>query len=386
MFITKELDGKKFHAIDPAKKNQVIFIALLATFTILPMFCYFYYSVAINRPAQNSEEKVFEIKSGDSTLLISEELYKENLINSKILFNIYVLANKLQSNLQAGIYKIPAGTSLKNLTLLLQLGKRDEDITFIEGWRAEEIARKAEQVFPRIDYEEMTKAANEQQGYLFPDTYTFNKDVEVQKVISTMRANFDSKTAVILSPENLQKIGLTKTEAVIIASMLEREITNSEDRPIVAGILIKRYKNGELVGADATTQYAVSPYRLCAAGYPIGCFSDDRLQLCDFTKETIDSITSCLGSFGKSTSTDYKDFNWWPANLTPEEISFSSLFNTRKVVGIPPSPISNPGLASISAVVESKKSEYNYYLTDSEGITHYAKTLAEHNLNIAKYL
>lgn len=386
MFITKEIDGKKFHAIDPTKKKLLVLSSLVVSLIVFPLVSYSYYLVAINRPAQDSMETVFEIKKGDSPLLISEELYKENLINSKVLFNAYVVVNGLSGSLQAGVYKISEGTSLKDLVTLLQSGKRDESVTFLEGWRAEELARKAEEIFPRIDYEEFTTAAKNEQGYLFPDTYTFNKDVEVNGIIQAMRENFSKKTADILSPENLQKVALTKEEVVILASILEREVFNADDRPMVADILIKRYKNGELVGADATTQYAIAPYRLCASGVSIGCFSEDPVQLCRLTPTALESIETCLSTSGKNSGDDYKAFNWWPADLRFEEVQFNNPTNTRKVVGLPPSPISNPGKASIKAILERSNTDYYYYLTDSKGVTHYAKTLSEHNANISKYL
>jgi len=77
---------------------------------------------------------------------------------------------------------------------------------------------------------------------------------------------------------------------------------------------------------------------------------------------------------------------WWPKLLTTEDLASDSPYNTRKVAGLPPTPICNPGLQAIKAVINPTESKFYYYLTDSEGITHYAVTLDEHNRNIGKYL
>jgi UPF0755 protein len=77
--------------------------------------------------------------------------------------------------------------------------------------------------------------------------------------------------------------------------------------------------------------------------------------------------------------------NWWPI-LTLEDLKTASAFNTYKNAGVPPSPISNPGISSLKAMFNPEKSEYLYYIHDPTGQIHYAKTLSEHNANIAKYL
>ena len=128
---------------------------------------------------------------------------------------------------------------------------------------------------------------------------------------------------------------MSENEVIILASILEREEPDVNERPIVAGILIGRYLAGELLGADATTQYV----------------------------------------FGTN-----KDF--WPKNLTQEQLDNANPFNTRKVVGLPPQAISNPGFNAISSVINYKESPYNYYMHDKKGVVHYAKTLDEHNQNI----
>ena len=142
--------------------------------------------------------------------------------------------------------------------------------------------------------------------------------------------------------EDAKKTGLTWNEVITLASIVEREGRSDEDRPVIAGILLKRLKADWPLQADATLQYVL--------GYQ---------------------------AFEKS---------WWKKSLTATDKTVQSPYNTYRNPGLPPAPISNPGLASIKAVVYSKESDYWFYLHDNDGRIHYARTLEDHNSNIAAYL
>lgn len=355
------LDPQKFHIISEPLKKKLIIAGTLLVLIVLPIFIYFYYNLAINRSSQLDTEVSFEIKSGEGVAEIAKNLYQKNAVNSEFLFSLYVFLNRLDTNIQAGMYTLRAGTSLTALVEQFKHGVNDTKITFIEGWRVEEFARVANKQFAKIDYAEFVNKASQYEGYLFPDTYYFETDVREDGMIAKLRENFDEKTKELLTPVNLQRSGLTKEQVVTLASIVEREVSNDEDRAIVAGILLARFKEGMALGADATTQYAVAPSILC------GKDATDT-GICATPLEEINN------------------FNWWPKNLTQENLDINSPFNTRKVVGLPPHPISNPSLSAINAVVNFKETSFVYYLTDKLGITHYAKTLDEHNANIVKYL
>ena len=341
----EELDPKKFHVLDSKTKWKYIFITLVVSLFVLPFAFYKYYVLAINRPSQSGKEITFEIKRGDGVSEISDSLYEKGSINSSVLFKAYLIVNKLHTNVQAGVYKIPAGSNVIQISSMFQKGTNDIKVTFLEGWRVEEFAREAGKRFEKIDYEKFVSLARNDEGYLFPDTYFFNVDVSEESLLNALKANFISKTKDILTDLALTKADLTKGETIILASIVEREVSKEDDRPIVAGILISRYKNGIKLDADATVQYSVA-----------------RI---------------------KENSTT---FNWWALNLSNNDLLSDSPYNTRKNIGLPPAPISNPGLSVIKSVLNYKTSLYNYYLTDKKGVTHFAKTLEEHNDNVRKYL
>jgi len=142
--------------------------------------------------------------------------------------------------------------------------------------------------------------------------------------------------------EKIKQKGFTLDEVLSIASLVEREAKFPKDRPLVASVILNRLKEGMKLDIDATIQYAL--------GY------------------------------------QPNDKSWWKKELTIEDLEINSSYNTYKNAGLPPSPIANPGLLAIIAVIDAPKTEYFYYISDKQGKNHFAKTIEEHNINISKYL
>lgn len=211
-------------------------------------------------------------------------------------------------------------------------------VTLIEGWRVEEMAARLNKELG-IKNEEFIKAAKE--GYMFPDTYFFKPDANAEEITQILRNNFEKKYDEELQAK-VKKLGLTTEEGVILASIVEREARSDDARRMVASILLKRFNIGMGLNTDATIQYAL--------GYQ---------------------------SAEKS---------WWKRHLTKTDLRIDSIYNTYIHAGLPPTPIANPSLSSLTAVANANpKTPYLYYYHDSKGISHYGRTLDEHNENIANY-
>lgn len=355
--MTEELDPTKYHVLTPQKKRIVTLSLIFLFLVIIPALFFVYYKIAVWRPSQSGKEVTLEIGSGDSVFEVADTLATKEAINSEFLFILYVFLNRGETNIQAGTYKIAAGTPLVKVIEQLQHGTNDVTLTFLEGWRREEFARLASKQLEKVDYKDFLDLTIDLEGYLFPDTYFVNKDIQEEDLVNLLSKTFDEKTSTLLTPENLNKIGMSKEKVIIFASMVEREVSSETDRPLVAGILIKRWRDGMKLDVDATTQYVIVLKRLCKTeGYCIPTL-DEFMQL-----------------------------EWWPKDLTKEELAFDSPYNTRLKVGLPPTPISSFSLAALNAVINYQDTPYYFYLTDKAGVTYYAKTLAEHNANIAQYL
>lgn len=335
----------------------MIFAGLFFVFIILPFLFRVYYRFAINRPSQSGREVNIEITSGSSVAEIAKQLQVAGAINSDFLFNFYVYTGKLGGKIQAGTYTVPAGSNLKQVVEIIQHGTNDVRMTFVEGWRIEEYARYATSQLNNIDFRDFIGLAKDKEGFLFPDTYFVNKDIQEKELVEILSDNFTEKTQNLLLEDNLQRAGLTKEQTIIFASMVEKEVHTEEDRPVVAGILLKRWREGMMLDVDATAQYAASLVDVCG------------------------KLEYCLPNYDET-----KNFDWWPNILTQDDIELDSPYNTRKNLGLPPAPISNPGLDAIEAVLSARETPYYFYLTDKEGVTHYASTLEQHNINVSRYL
>ena len=306
------------------------------------------YDNAITKPnSENSEKILFEVKSGESVDNILRNLIEKDLLKEKYFYytKIFLKINNLAPKLQAGVYEIPMDLNIIQLIDTLQDGKnQDIWVTIPEGLRKDEIAtilereltKNSKNNFSKTEFLNLTtdstfiasldlvEGVNDLEGFLYPDKYAFPIDTNARSVIEKMISNFKTRTG-----------GKYTYQDIIFASIVEREGYNSSDKPIIAGIIIKRLAEGWLLQTDATLLYPV------------------------------------------------KD---WKHVITQKDKDDNNPYNTYKNVGLPPTPICNPGLESIKAVQNPTKTEYYYYIHDNDGNPHYGRTLDEHNKNVQKYL
>ena len=296
---------------------------------------------ATGASSMDSSKSRFLITKGMTAGEIAVELENAGLVKSELVFRIYVQVTGVSKSIPSGEYDIPKNLRLSEVVNVLLAGPSEVWVTIAEGLRREEIAEKVVSALNISTAESATFRAKflehsaDLEGFLFPDTYLFPKDVDAQKVIQKLVDVFN------------QKAGETTIKQVILASLIERETKGNQEKPIVAGIILKRLTAGWPLQIDAAVQYAVAADRCLPS--PVDCS------------------------------------NWWPV-VTKTDLEVDSPYNTYKYQGLPPTPISNPGLASIKAAKAPEESMYWYYIHDDTGQIHYAATLEEHNSNIRKYL
>lgn len=281
---------------------------------------------------------IFVVARGDGAKTIAANLSQQNLIRSPTGFFLLVKLLGIERELQAGDFRLTRAMDAKTIGEELTHGILDLWVTILEGWRSEEVAAK---IARDLDIPEQEFLKYTREGYMFPDTYLIPRDATAAAIAKMFTENFDKKVTPQMR-EDAKKTGLTLDEVLVLASIVEREGRTVQDRPVIAGILLKRLKADWPLQADATLQYAL--------GYQ---------------------------SMEKT---------WWKKLLFEEDKKIRSPFNTYLTPGLPPRPISNPGLESIRAVIYSTNSDYWYYLHDPAGAVHYAKTVDEHNANVAGYL
>ena len=284
----------------------------------------------------STKSQIFVVSKGQGIREISKNLKDQGLIKDPIVF--FLLTKKLgvDKNIEAGDYRISPSMSADEIATDLTHGTLDIWVTIPEGDRADEIADILKANIP--SYQESWRAQLEKnEGYLFPDTYLIPRDATVDLIITTMKNNFDQKYATLGAPKN----GMSQAEIVTIASLVEREAKTDKDRPLVASVIINRLNLGMSLDLDASIQYA------------LGYQADQR--------------------------------KWWKSGLTAQDLEIDSPYNTYTNAGLPPTPISNPGLASLNAAANPATTDYLYYVSDSQGNNHYSTTLQGQDANIKKY-
>lgn len=311
------------------KKRVSIFIVSLLLLHIL-------FSVLFGSPFSFKKEKIIEIQHGMSLKAISEKLENEGVVSSKTFLSIMIKILRGESNVVSGTYSFKRKQGIFFVARRLIEGKTDikaQKITFPEGITTALFTLKLQETFPLFDVNEFLELTKEKEGYLFPDTYFFLPQVTASEVAQKLENTFWEKTG--------EKFGFKKEEKekikdiVILASIVEEEVRGLEDKRIVAGIFLNRIKIGMPLQADSTLAYITGR----------------------------DSLS-----------------------LTVDDLKSKSPYNSYTNRGLPPTPISNPGLESIEAVLNPTKTKYLYFLTDKEGKVYYASTFEEHKLNKQKYL
>lgn len=321
--------------------KKLLLVPLIISMALLAVILWAY--VSVQPVYSNKEFKNFLITKGTSASTIGNNLQKAGLIKSSLAFKIYTQFSGISGNIATGEFRLSPGFNLFQTVNTLTKGPALLWVTIPEGLRREEIAAKFAKGLDRNTtfITEFLAASKNDEGTLFPDTYLFPKDASASAIVNKMTRTFAAKTNSLGASG-----GLSYEQRIILASILERETKTDEERPVVAGILINRLQIGMALQVDATVQYAVG------------------------TSRCKNQTVSC---------------SWWEP-LTKEDLSINSPYNSYKFAGLPPSPISNPGLSSLNAAFNPTKSDYLYYIHDSEGQIHYAKTLQEQNANVAKYL
>ena len=264
------------------------------------------------------------IKSGAGFRDIATDLEGKMIIKSATSFKLYALLAGAAHRLKPGEYLLSSSWSAPELVKKIVEGPMEDiAVTIVEGEAVRDINKKLRSLGILRD-----KSLSEKlEGYLFPDTYRFFPNSSLKEVEEKFSSNFK------------KKIPSIDYKTLIMASLIEKEVPFYGDRFLSSGILWKRLKAGMPLQIDATICYA-----------------------------KMRSSTDC-----------------YP--LSREDFQINSRYNTYKYYGLPPAPISNPGLNAVQAALHPQNSEYWYYLSDPKTKrTIFSKTFEEHNENRAKYL
>lgn len=279
------------------------------------------------------EETAFVIPSGSSLTAVAQKLEDEGLIRSA---DGFVLRAKLlggSAPIQAGEFELTPGMSQADILRAFQQGDVIRRfVTIPEGM-------PSIMVFERLTAEDLLtgEIAVPPEGSVLPDTYDFERGEPRAAVLARMQGAMTEYLDEAWEKRSPDAAVKSKREAVILASIIEKETQDKEELPLVSGVLSNRIRIGMMLGADATTIYPITK------GKPLG-----RM-------------------------------------IRKSELRDPNPYNTRAIAGLPVGPISNPSRAAIAAALNPAKTSALYYVADGSGGHVFAETLEEHNRNVAAW-
>jgi UPF0755 protein len=308
----------------------------------------------------DSSAVVFVVEPGETGREVADRLQEEGLIKDPRLFRYYVIEEEL--TIEAGEYALNQTMTPFEIAQVLQYGRADEiALTIPEGRRLEEIADLAAGVgIDRVEFMALAAvplaetatdggfgysflqgrpAGATLEGYLFPDTYLLPRDATARDLIERMLANFDARVTPQMRDQAVAQ-GRTLHDVIILASIVEREAVLAAERSTISSVYLNRLEAGIKLDADPTVQY------------PLGQPGD-----------------------------------WWPEITTDDYVAVDSPWNTYLYAGLPPSPIANPGLESVRAVLAPDDTPFIFFMRDcdaDDGSHLFATNQEEHLANYAR--
>lgn len=308
-------------------------IATAAAFFVIVILTYL---VLFSPPTNFPTGHYVKIEKGSTTAEIAKELKENSIIRSASLFKVAINSIFRNGKIISGYYYFPERESLFKVVNKMvngTFGYVPHRITIPEGTSNAEIANLIARKISNFNKKEFLEKTKDLEGQLFPDTYFIAPVESTDEIIAKMNDNF--KRQILPLDLEIKKSGFTLNEVLTIASLIEEETMTAEDRRLVSGVIRKRLAAKMPLQLDASFQYFLN-------------------------KNTFE--------------------------LTKKDLRTDSPYNTYVYKGLPPGPITNPGLDSMEAALKPTLSNYWYYLSDKDSKIHYAETYAEHKKNISIYL
>jgi UPF0755 protein len=309
----------------------------------------------LNGPAGDSTLSYdLAVAPGETAGDVATRLEEEGVVRNAALLRAYLRYRGLDVGIKAGDYALRGSMSIRQLAETLQTALPDQNgLTIPEGWRAEQIAESLPAdglAFSPADFLSAASSPPEGlsfsdelpegvllEGFLFPDTYSLSPTTTASEFVRLMLEDFDDRVTSEIR-QGFASQGLSLYQGVTLASIVEREAIVPDERPLIASVFLNRLGAGMNLDADPTVQYAL----------------------------------------GRQA-----DGSWWKAPLDAADLEFDSPYNTYIYPGLPPGPISNPGLDALRAAAFPAETDYLYFraLCDGSGLHAFASTFEEHLQN-----
>ncbi len=321
-------------------------LIILIIFCIVSGFLYSDYQEFLDYPSENSQTVVFEVKQGESVGVVSSRLYQAGLINNVRWFKLLAYMEKVETSIKAGEYSLVAGITPADILATLVAGRVNQySITFVEGWTFKQCLQALnknsfiKQTLSGLTYEsimdQLGHSGQHPEGRFFPETYFFSNNTSDLEILD--RAY--NKMHQILAEEwgnKSEDLPLkTPEEALILASIVEKETGRAGERAKIAGVFIRRINKGMLLQTDPTVIYGMGD--------------------------------------------NYK------GNIRRKDLRADTPYNTYTRRGLPPTPIAISGRAAIHAVLHPEQGDALFFVANGAGAHVFSATLKQHNRAVNRY-
>jgi UPF0755 protein len=358
------LDSKRIKRQDSHDSGflRLAVVFYLLTFSlILILITFVYIQNSINTPLSGiGYPRMVYIPKGSNLKAVSSILKKEGIIDNTFMLNLIARYRFAQGILKSGEYQItPDMSPLQVLDAIINGKVYQYSVTIPEGYNIFEIAsllhKKGladkkrfislsfdKEFIKSLEIVSVPSAGSGLEGYLFPNTYYFSKEIDegviIKKLVDTFRdAVWDRITA------KSREIGLTPHQIITLASLIEKETGREDEKPVISSVFHNRFKKKMMLQCDPTVIYA-----LLLRDFKVG-------------KEAYDG------------------------NIRKYDLSLDSPYNTYKYAGLPPGPIANPGKSSIEAALSPDNSMYLYFVSKNDGGHYFSSSIKEHNRAVKMY-
>lgn len=333
--------------IKPKKRHTFkIIISILSLFIVGLLSLYFWYNSQLSAVGSDKAQLIkVSISANTTSTEIGKILQEKSIIKNSVAFNVYLRLSGNTSKLQAGTYRLSPSETTAQIVEHLVSGSIDQfSITFLPGGTLSD----AKKVFKDAGYtdDEITTGLNNNydsplfankpasadlEGYIYGETYKFNTGSSVTDILTRVFDEYYSNIKKSNLIDGFTKNGLNLYQAITLASIIQREVNSVADQKQVAQVFYLRLHSDMTLGSDVTYQY----------------------------------IADKTG--------------------VARDVNLDSPYNTRRYKGLPPGPISAPGLTALQAVAAPASGDYLFFLSGDDDVTYFAKTDTEHEVNIVNH-
>jgi UPF0755 protein len=327
--------------------TRLLMLALLAVVVALSAAVWWLYSPITLNVSAPSQVLDLEIEPGTRPAQVAEAAVASGALVNAQLLQLWFRFSGQARQIKAGSYEITPGTTPRGLLTMLVRGDQTlKSITLVEGWsfqqvrtalqKAELLAPDSIGLEPEIIMQKLGRAGVHPEGRFFPDTYTYSKGSSDMAVLQRAAKAMDKRLAAAWSLRNPDTPLKSPEQALILASIVEKETGKPSDRAQIAGVFANRLRIGMLLQTDPTVIYGMG----------------DRFD----------------------------------GNIRKRDLQQDTPYNTYTRAGLPPTPIAMPGKAALLAAVQPMPTKALYFVARGDGTSQFSATLDEHNRAVNKYI